>query len=315
VFLVRYAQEKLFETKNTTGSCNMNISKPSSTAVRLSLAVSLLLAAAFAAQAEIKFYTNVVMIQYYDNIPGTAVSALTGSPKFPNSPDRVVFAATPEVLANAANNYGARITGVLFPLVVDESYHLIMCSDDQGELHLSSNTNAANKVLVAREPEWNDPRKWAATTRRPDTAKIDPAQLAPNVSLPIVFNPAQPRYFELLMKEGGGGDNLAMTTSAELSLTPVPPDDTAPDFTDFGLGVSTQDGQRCGRPGDDIHGGLLCAARDDFLSMVQKWHSNRGRYLRGIHVHAGCRRRRGYVSRPDNCRWQIGAERGCHPEV
>src|SRR5688572_5341901 len=175
----------------------MNIStKPSSTVLRLSLAVSLLIGASFAAQADMKFYTNVVMIQYYDNIPGTAVSALTGNPKYPNSPDRVVFAAVPEIPANTRNDYGTRITGVLFPQI-QESFYLIMCSDDQGELHLSSNTNAANKVLVAREPEWNNPRAWSATDRRPATAKIDPAQPAPNVSVPIVFDPAVPRYFEL----------------------------------------------------------------------------------------------------------------------
>jgi hypothetical protein len=218
----------------------MNISKPSSIAVRLSLAVSLLLAAALAAQAELKFYTNVVMIQYYDGIGGTAVSALTGSPKFPNSPDRVVFAAIPEIPVDAANNYGTRITGVLFPQL-QESFHLIMCSDDQGELYLSSNTNAANKVLVAREPIWNASRAWATANNRADTAKIDPAQLACNVSLPIVFNPGQPRYFELLAKEGSGGDNLAMTTSLEVSVTPVPPDGTPPDFTNFGLGVWADD--------------------------------------------------------------------------
>ena len=219
----------------------MNIStKPSSTALRLSLAVSLLLAAAFAAQADMKFYTNVVMIQYYDNIPGTAVSALTGNPKYPNSPDRVVFAAIPEIPANTRNDYGTRITGVLFPQI-QESFYLIMASDDQGELHLSSNTNAANKVLVAREPEWNNPRAWSATDRRPATAKIDPAQPAPNVSVPIVFDPAVPRYFELLAKEGGGGDNLAMTINPELSPTPAPPDGTAPDFTNFGLGVWADD--------------------------------------------------------------------------
>ena len=219
----------------------MNICKqPPSTAVRLSLAVSLLLAGAFAAQAENKFYTNVVMIQYYDNVAGTAVSALTGSPKFPNSPDRVVFAATPEIPANVANNYGTRITGVLFPQI-QESFYLIMNSDDQGELHLSSNTNAANKVLVAREPEWNDPRAWSSVDRRPETAKIDPLQPAPNVSVPIVFDPAVPRYFELLAKEGGGGDNLAMTINPELSPTPAPANGTPPDFTNFGLGVWADD--------------------------------------------------------------------------
>jgi hypothetical protein len=219
----------------------MNIfTHPSSIALRLSLAASVFLGATFTAPATLKFYTNVVMIQYYDNIAGTAVSSLTGNPKFPDSPDRVVFAATPEIPANAANNYGTRITGVLFPQI-QESYYLVMNSDDQGELYLSPNTNAASKVLIAREPEWNDPRKWSATTRRPDTAKIDPGQPAPNVSVPIVFTPGQPRYFELLMKEGGGGDNLAMTINPELSATPAPPDDTPPDFTNFGLGVWADD--------------------------------------------------------------------------
>ena len=142
------------------------------------------------------------MIQYYDNIPGTAVSALTGSPKFPNSPDRVVFAAIPEIPANAANNYGTRITGVLIPTLLQDTYYLIMCSDDQGELHLSSNTNAANKVLVAREPEWNDSRAWSSTLRRPETAKIDPAQPAPNVSVPQVFTPG---VATLLRAPGEGG--------------------------------------------------------------------------------------------------------------
>jgi hypothetical protein len=106
---------------------------------------------------------------------------------------------------------------------------------------LSPNTNAAGKVLVAREPIWNNSRQWSTTVNRDASAKIDPAQPACNVSLPIVFDPAVPRYFELLSKEGGGGDNLAMTINPELSPTPAPPDGTAPDFTNFGLGVWADD--------------------------------------------------------------------------
>lgn len=245
----------------------MNISKqPSSIAVPLSLAVSLLLAGAFAARAEIKFYTNVVMIQYYDNIPGTTVSALTGSPKFPNSPDRVVFAAIPEIPVDAANNYGTRITGVLFPQV-QESFYLIMCSDDQGELYLSSNTNAANKVLIAREPMWNASRAWSTANNRPETAKISPAQPAPNVSVPTVFNPGEARYFELLAKEGGGGDNLAMTINPEISPTPAPPDGTPPDFTNFVLGVWADDVPRV-ISGPRLKRGSAAAGQETTLTAV-----------------------------------------------
>jgi hypothetical protein len=178
------------------------------------------------------------MIEFYENIGGTTISALTSSPKFPNSPDRVVFAPTPEIPVDAADNYGVRIRGVLIPQMND-SYHLIMSSDDQGELYLSSDVNAANKVLIARESEWNGSRAWATTDRRPDTAKVDPAQPAPNVSVPQAFMIGQQRYFELLMKEGTGGDNLAMTTVLD-GFIPVP-DGTPPDFTAFGLGVYADD--------------------------------------------------------------------------
>src|SRR5262245_39315347 len=82
-------------------------------AAAAALALSLLFASTFVAQTATKFYPDVVMIQYYNNIPGTAVSALTSSPKFPNSPDQVVFASVPEIPVDAANEYGTRITGVL----------------------------------------------------------------------------------------------------------------------------------------------------------------------------------------------------------
>ncbi|MCI0747775.1 MAG: hypothetical protein L0Y58_20400 [Verrucomicrobia subdivision 3 bacterium] len=200
--------------------------------------LGLVFACAIVAQAELKFYTNVVMIQFYDNIGGTAISALTGSPKFPNSPDRVMFAPIPEIPVDAADNYGVRITGLLFP-VATEAFRLIICSDDQSELYLSSDTNAANKVLIAREPEWNPSRAWAATDRRPESAKVDPMQPAPNVSVAQPFVENQPRYFELLMKEGTGGDNLAMTTIFE--FLSVPDNGTPPDFSQFGLGVWADD--------------------------------------------------------------------------
>src|SRR5262245_24517493 len=91
----------------------------------------LLLASALSIQAATKFYPDVVLVQFYDRIPGTSVSALTGSPKFPNSPDRVMFATLPEIPVDAANEYGTRITGVLIGQQAG-SFHLIMNSDDQG---------------------------------------------------------------------------------------------------------------------------------------------------------------------------------------
>ncbi|HXJ60040.1 MAG TPA: hypothetical protein VNU68_25630 [Verrucomicrobiae bacterium] len=230
------------------------------------MAVVVLFVSAWVAHAEIKFYPDVVMIQFYDNITGTTISSLTDSPKFPNSPDRVVFAPIPEIPVDAANNYGARITGVLISQQSD-TYFLVMCSDDQGVLYLSSDTNAANKVLIAREPEWNPSRAWAAVDRRPETAKIDPAQPAPNVSVPQSFTVNQPRYFELLEKEGGGGDNLAMTINPESSPSPAPPDGTAPDFTGFSLGVYADDVPKV-LSGPRLKNGSAVAGQETTLTAV-----------------------------------------------
>jgi len=233
------------------------------------LGVLSLVVSAFVAQADLKFYPGVVLIEYYQNIPGTAVSALTGSSKFPNSPDRVVFAATPEIPVDAMNEYGVRIRGVLTlnPALPQDAYALVMNSDDQGQLYLSSGTNAANKVLIAREPEWNGSRAWGSVDRRPDTAKVDPAQQAPNVSVPQIFVPGQGRYFELLMKEGSGGDNLAMTTVPEINLPTLPANGTAPDFTGFELGVWADDVPRV-LSGPRLKTGSAVAGQETTLTAI-----------------------------------------------
>jgi hypothetical protein len=225
---------------------------------------ALLVASAFIARADTKFYSGVVMIQYYDNITGTTISDLRSSPKFPNSPDRVVFASSPEIPVDAGNNYGTRITGVFIPHQ-NEAYHLIICSDDQSELYLSSDASPAHNVLIAREPQWNGSRAWAIPDRRLPADNVDPNQPAPNVSVPQTFTANQQRYFEMLMKEGGGGDNLALTTVIE--GFPVPPDGTAPDLGGFDLGVFADDVPKV-LSGPKLKNGSAVAGQETTLTAV-----------------------------------------------
>jgi hypothetical protein len=55
----------------------------------------------------------------YKNIGGTAVSALTGDPRFPNSPDETGYLSQFDTRTfyptDALENYGGRITGYFVP--------------------------------------------------------------------------------------------------------------------------------------------------------------------------------------------------------
>ena len=76
-------------------------------------------------------------------------------------------------------------------------------SDDQGELWLSTDDNPANKKLVCSEPQWNGSRVWTGGDRRNPAAPE-------NISNPIGLEAGKFYYVEALMKEGVGGDNLAV---------------------------------------------------------------------------------------------------------
>ena len=155
---------------------------------------------------------NRVTVKEFLDIPGTAVGDLTGNVKFPNSPDLSFFpgyfewpqSSPPDINvpppADYKNNYGTQIQGYFFPPTTG-AYIFRLCADDNAQLWLSTDSNPANKVLIATEPQWNNPRDYLGTERRPN---------AENVAVPITLQANQPYYIEALMKEGGGGDNLSV---------------------------------------------------------------------------------------------------------
>ena len=97
-------------------------------------------------------------------------------------------------------NYGVQFLGyVTAPTTGDYTFYVN--SDDQGALFLSTDDNPASKVPIAREPEWNASCNWTATDRRPNRE---------NISAPIRLVAGHRYYLEALMKEAGGGDNLAV---------------------------------------------------------------------------------------------------------
>ncbi len=137
-----------------------------------------------------------ILREVYSRIGGNSISDLLSSPNFPNSPsstsELTEFFEAPTDVAEA---YGQRVHGYVVPPVTG-NYTFWIATDDGGLLNLSTDTDPANKKAIARVDGWTGPRQW----------EVEPNQQ----SAAIRLEAGKPYYVEALMKEGGGGDNLAV---------------------------------------------------------------------------------------------------------
>jgi len=143
--------------------------------------------------------------EVWTGVPGTTVIEIPVNTP-PNIEDELtVF----EVPVNAANNYGTRLRGFICPPVTG-AYTFWIASDDNGELWLSTDDNPLNKVRIANVPGWTGSREWN--------------KFAQQQSVPISLQAGQSYYIEALMKEEGGGDNLAVRWQLPTGTfeTPIP---------------------------------------------------------------------------------------------
>ena len=108
-----------------------------------------------------------------------------------------------DIVPDNGNNerYSTRISGVL-NITVSGAYNFACSSDDQGFLYLSSDEQAANKVLIANEPAWNGSRSYTTQDRR---------GASQNRAGPIPLVAGQKYYIEYTYTEGGGGNNGSAT--------------------------------------------------------------------------------------------------------
>ncbi len=134
--------------------------------------------------------------EWWLGIGGTAVSDLTSNPAYPNSPSGTETVTTLfESPTNWNDNYGQRMRGYYIAPVTG-NYFFYIASDDNGELWLSTDNTVANKRLIASVPGWTNSRAWTTYPNQKSAA--------------IALTAGQRYYIEALMKEGGGGDNLAV---------------------------------------------------------------------------------------------------------
>ncbi|MEJ5237733.1 MAG: lamin tail domain-containing protein [Limisphaera sp.] len=127
---------------------------------------------------------------------GVSVADLTNAPTFPNQPTfEEVLTNVFETPTDVYDMYGQRLQALIVPPATG-NYRFWIASDDASQLYLSTDDNPANKRLIAQVQGWTPPRAWT----------VEPGQSSSLIPLTA----GQRYYIEALMKEGWGGDNLAV---------------------------------------------------------------------------------------------------------
>lgn len=126
---------------------------------------------------------------------GNPLSNLKASPKYPNNPDSVDYLTSMDSPDLGKDNYSQKMSGwVKAPAT--GNYTFFIASDDDSELYLSTDDQAANKQLIAKVTGWASYHQYNNEANQK--------------SAPIALEAGKYYYIEALMAEGGGGDNLSV---------------------------------------------------------------------------------------------------------
>ncbi|HEY9173736.1 MAG TPA: lamin tail domain-containing protein, partial [Verrucomicrobiae bacterium] len=156
------------------------------------LALFLLLALAQNGPAQ----TSGILQELFFDIGGGTVADLTNNAAFPSSPSAEnILTDYLETAVNAYDNYGQRLQA-LITAPTSGNYRFWISSDDASQLYLSTDESPAQKRLIASVTGWTPSRTW----------DWEGSQQSSLISLTA----GKRYYIEALMKEGGGGDNLAV---------------------------------------------------------------------------------------------------------
>ncbi|MBL9139552.1 MAG: cadherin-like beta sandwich domain-containing protein [Verrucomicrobiales bacterium] len=168
---------------------------------------------------------------FYSDRPGLTLDDFYPAPRgkgaFPTGAEPVGASPTQsgrvtsfEAPTDIDDDFGQILHGYIVPKETGD-YTFYLCSDDQSELWLSTDNDPTNARLIASEPEWNPPRTWNTTDRRP-IVNGRPTNVSPSIRLVA----GQSYYVEAMMKEAGGGDHLAVAWTP--AGAPAPANGSAP---------------------------------------------------------------------------------------
>lgn len=177
----------------------------------------------------------------YANIQGLDLASLTNDASFPDHPTLTDLLAAFETPPQWGDNYGARVSGYLFPPTTGQ-YVFYLCSDDEGALFLSADEQAAHRVLIARESTWSMPRQWQGLGGGRTNQD--------NVSGPIQLEAGRSYYIEALMKEAGGGDHVGVAWQMPGGS---PPENGSPPIPGDYLGLAAAEPENPPATGRELH--------------------------------------------------------------
>ncbi|MCC6840675.1 MAG: PQQ-dependent sugar dehydrogenase [Flavobacteriales bacterium] len=136
-----------------------------------------------------------VLREYWNNISGTAISNLLSAPEYPDDPSGTTYPTSIRGPVNNGNNFGTRIRGYIIPSVSgDHTFNLT--SDDAGLFYLSPNAEPMLKQLTCEVPGYTGDTEYGKY----------PSQQSGNITLVA----GKYYYFEVLQKEGSGGDHVTV---------------------------------------------------------------------------------------------------------
>ncbi len=148
-----------------------------------------------------------VTYQLWYGITGNLVSDLTSNANYPNTPSFSTLVGIAEGYENAMDNVGGRISGYIVPPTTG-TYYFWLASDDYSELWGSGDANPANKTLLASVVGFTGYREWNKYASQKTAA--------------VSLNAGQIYYFEVLYKEGTGGDNISLGWAKPGEATTAP---------------------------------------------------------------------------------------------
>lgn len=203
-------------------------------AVKAGAIPSVVMAATFINSASLVFSPGFVKQEFYSG----ATRANLESTSYTNSPTFVAYLTSFETPSGQGNTYAERVSAI-FTAPKTTNYVFFLASDDDSDLFLSTDSNPANKHIIAQETVWSNSRQWLTSgggsvlaSKRSDTFAGTTWPGGNTISLTA----GAQYYLEAVHHQGNGGDGFAVTF--KFAGAPDPADGTAPTLVGNLLGVN-----------------------------------------------------------------------------
>lgn len=160
-----------------------------------------------------------------------ATRANLEDPAFTTPPTFINYLPSFETASGQGVNYAERVSGYFIPPVTT-NYVFFLCSDDDSDLFLSTDSSPANEHLIATETVWSNTRQWLSSSGGSVVASKRSDQFT-GTTWPsgntISLAAGTPYYIEGVHHQGNGGDDFAVTF--KFAGAPDPINGTAPALT------------------------------------------------------------------------------------